>query len=210
MHGVFFFIVNQPFTIFFPRFLKWSFPGVLVIFLLSLVFSSVKASDGLFIGDKLEDSRFSLEKPNLNRDMLLDACIWEIDLTFYAEKWHYVTKYLRSRSSITNDTMLCAHGRHAPQQEFSLFSETAQLGWVEEDESEKWRVEMVSVYNWLGLLYCWMKSLLLAGTFSPVTVLKSTCPKGKWWERFQLSDRKSTCPGQSDGWEFRALHTDIL
>ena len=35
MHGVFFFIVNQPFMIFFPRFLKWSFPGLLVIFLFS-------------------------------------------------------------------------------------------------------------------------------------------------------------------------------
>ena len=39
---------------------------------------------------------------------------------------------------------------------------------------------------------------------------KSTCPKGQWWERFRLSNRKSTCPGQSDGWEFRALTNTII
>ena len=124
MHGVFFFTVNQPFTIFSHNswndcfLVSWSY-----FFFLSLVFFSVKASDGLFLDYKLEDSRFSeLEKPNLNRDMLLDACVWEIDLTYNAEKWHYVTKYLRSRSIITNDTMLCARGRHAPQRESLAFS----------------------------------------------------------------------------------------
>ena len=144
MHMVFFFIVNQPFTIFFYHdswndrsLVSWSY-----FFFLSLVFSSVKASDGLFLDDKLEDSRFSeLEKPNLNRDMLSDACVWEIDLTYNAEKWHqiytlrcykyhsrapsrahYVTKYLLSRLIITNDTMLCARGRHAPQRESLAFS----------------------------------------------------------------------------------------
>ena len=99
MRGVFFFIVNQPFTIFYhdswnDRFLvSWSY-----FFFLSLVFSSVKASDGLFLDDKLEEYRFSeLEKPNLNRDMLSDACVWEldlteIDLTYNAEKWHYTLR----------------------------------------------------------------------------------------------------------------------
>ena len=66
--------------------------------------------------------------------MLSDACVWEIDLTeidltYNAEKWHspapsrahYVTKYLRSRSIITNDTMLCARGRHAPQRDSLAF-----------------------------------------------------------------------------------------
>ena len=54
--------------------ISWSLGHI--SFFLSLVFSSVKASDGLFLDDKLEDSRFSeLEKPNLNRDMLLDACV---------------------------------------------------------------------------------------------------------------------------------------
>ena len=46
-------------------------------------------------------------------------------------------------------------------------------------EGEKGRVEMVSVYNWLGLLYCWTKSLLSAGTFSPIAVLKIYLPKGQ-------------------------------
>ena len=35
---------------------------------------------------------------------------------------HYVTKYLRSRSIITNDTMLYARGRRAPQRESLAFS----------------------------------------------------------------------------------------
>ena len=98
MHDVFFFIVNQPFTIFstIPEMIvSWSLGH---FFFLSLVFSSVKASDGLFLDDKLEDSQFSeLEKPNLNRDMLSDACVWEIDLTemdltYNAEKWHYTLR----------------------------------------------------------------------------------------------------------------------
>ena len=162
MHGVFFFIVNQPFTIFFHD--SWndrSLVSCSYFFFRSLVFSSVKASDGLFLDDKLEDSRFSeLEKPNLNRDMLSDACVWdidlkEIDLKYNEKKWHYtlrrykyhspappcahyVTKYLRSRSVITNDTMLCARGRHAPQRESLAFSvRLAQLGWVEEVKVRK-------------------------------------------------------------------------
>ena len=77
-------------------------------------------------------------------------------------------------------------------------------------ESEKGRVEMVSVYNWLGLLYCWMKSLLSAGTFSPIAVLKIYLPKGQVVRAFSVVRPKITCPGQSDGWEFRALVGDIF
>ena len=205
MHGVFFFIVNQPFTFFFRdswnyRFLvSWSY-----FFFLSLVFSSVKASDGLFLDDKLEDSRFSeLEKPNLNRDMLLGACVWEIDLPYNAEKWHYTLRHevplpspiphaLRDEIFMVKVNYnqqyhaMCTWSSCSPAREFSLFSETAQLGWVEEDESEKGRVEMVSVYNWLGLLYCWMKSLLSAGTFSPIAVLKICLPKGQVVRAFSV------------------------
>ena len=67
-----------------------------------------------------------------------------------------------------------------------FFNETAQLGWVDEDESEKWRVEMVSVYNWLGLLYCWIKWLLSAGTFSPIAVLKIYLPIGQVVRAFSV------------------------
>ena len=42
---------------------------------------------------------------------------------------------------------VCTWSSCSPAREFSLFRETAQLGWVEEDEIEKGRVEMVSVYN---------------------------------------------------------------
>ena len=81
---------------------------------------------------------------------------------------------------------MCTWSSCSLAREFSLFSETAHLGWVEEDESEKWRVEMVSVYNWLGLLYCWMKSLLSAGTFSPIAVFKIYLPKGQVVRAFSV------------------------
>ena len=81
---------------------------------------------------------------------------------------------------------MCTWSSCSPAREFSLFSETAHLGWVVEDESEKWRVEMVSVYNWLGPLYCWMKSLLSAGTFSPIAVLKIYLPTGQVVRAFSV------------------------
>ena len=59
---------------------------------------------------------------------------------------HYVTKYLRSRLIITNDTMLCARGRHVPQRESLTFSVRLQRwgGW------RRWKWERKD-WNGVGL-----------------------------------------------------------
>ena len=82
--------------------------------------------------------------------------------------------------------MLCACGRHAPQP----FQWDCTAGVGGGGEGGKGRVEMVSVYNWLGLLYCWMKSLFLAGTFSPIAVLKICLPKGQVVRAFSVVQPK--------------------
>ena len=100
----------------------------------------------------------------------------------------------RNRSNV-----LCARGRHAPQ----LFSETAQLGWVEEvkvrKEGLKWcRLQLtrptvllneIIAFGWhLFTNSCTqrMKSLLSAGTFSPIAVLKIYLPKGQVVRAFSV------------------------
>ena len=118
-----------------------------------------------------------------------------------------MTKYLWSRSVITNDTMLCARGRHAPQRESLAFSERLHSwgGW------RRWKWERKG-WNGVGLQLTrptvLLNEIIAFGwhLFTNSCTQNLLAPKGKWWERFWLSDRKSSCPGQSDGWEFRALH----